>query len=491
MFADAQRTNKPEIDEIHLDTLKFEHPSSSKRMLQDDSVPLITRISGKPNGKIAIINCEFIGAEGSPLAFWGKEAVVKNNLFKWNDWSAQMWTKASGGFGTVQGDPRGVDETFERNTLWHNGAETGVRPGHQANIINNLVVGQAKGNIANDGSCLQFQVQAQPGNFVQGNWVLDTSKLGIRFDSVVGGKLVDGKLVPGGNSGTMDKNIVWKTSGIMVKGEHHNITGNLALTNNEKTMEALQGDKSFHALPSLQVVEMLRGDNFIHNAESIVERNAAVRADGGLNKFEKCPTKNLYGRWNLAGIKKENFYANTSWYCEDGYDGSWVLDGETIFPDEGLLDLLMDIDDYDFRPKPDTVLTNQGYQIGPYAAAYSEETVYTIPGRQEELASFPIPSYDPKNAKVVPRKDALIFQPAFRCTGDEDKHLVYIAKDNQKFPEISKPTAELSGEENIVKLRDLKMNIVDGKLYKWRVDCLEGPPKYRRRTGDVWKFTFE
>ena len=78
-----------------------------------------------------------------------------------------------------------------------------------------------------------------------------------------------------------------------------------------------------------------------------------------------------------------------------------------------------------------------------------------------------------------------------RCTGDEDKHLIYIAKDNQKFPDISKPTAELSGEENIVKLKDLKITIVDGKLYKWRVDCLEGPPKYRRRTGDVWKFTFE
>ena len=27
----------------------------------------------------------------------------------------------------------------------------------------------------------------------------------------------------------MDKNVVWKTDGIMVKGRHHNITGNLAL----------------------------------------------------------------------------------------------------------------------------------------------------------------------------------------------------------------------------------------------------------------------
>ena len=224
----------------------------------------------------------------------------------------------------------------------------------------------------------------------------------------------DGLHFPGGNFGTMDKNVVWKTSGIMVKGDYHNITGNLALTSSQKTLDILQSDKSHLANPSLRVCERLRDDNFIHNANTIVERNAAVRADGGLNKWETCQTKNLYGRFRLAGFKKENFYANTSWYCEDGYDGSWDLDGETIFPDKDLLDLLVDVDDYDFRPKPDTVLTNQGYQIGPYAAANSDETIYTIPGRQEEIASFPIPSYDPKNPKTVPRKDALIFQPAFR-----------------------------------------------------------------------------
>ena len=84
---------------------------------------------------------------------------------------------------------------------------------------------------------------------------------------------------------------------------------------------------------------------------------------------------------------------------------------------------------------------------------------------------------------------SLIYISSLRCTGENDKHLVYIAKDNQKFPILSKPTVELSGEENMVILRDLKMNIDSGKLYKWRVDCLEGQPRYRRRTGNVWKFT--
>ena len=159
MYAVATRTNKPEIDEIHLDTLKFEFPSSSKRMLKDPSVPLITKIAGKPNGKVSIINCEFMGAEGSALQWWGKEAEVKNNLFKWIDWSGHMWTKAAGGFGTVQGNKDGYHETFERNTLWHNGAETGLRAGRKSRVLKNLVVGQAKGKILNDGSCLQFQVK--------------------------------------------------------------------------------------------------------------------------------------------------------------------------------------------------------------------------------------------------------------------------------------------------------------------------------------------
>ena len=66
--------------------------------------------------------------------------------------------------------------------------------------------------------------------------------------------------------------------------------------------------------------------------------------------------------------------------------------------------------------------------------------------------------------------------------------MAYIALDNKDFPPVNQPTAELSGDDNIIALKDIVINISSGKLYKWRVDCVEGATN-KRRTGDVWHFT--
>ena len=155
----ATKTPKPEINEFYLDSCNFDFPSSSKRMLQDYSVPKITEIVGKQNGAISIVNNKFIGAEGSPLSFWGKDAKVQNNLFQWNDWTGQMLLKASGGFGTIHGASEQIKEEFSGNTLRYNGAESGYHPGEQPIIMNNLVIGQCIGEILNDGSGIQLQVK--------------------------------------------------------------------------------------------------------------------------------------------------------------------------------------------------------------------------------------------------------------------------------------------------------------------------------------------
>ena len=87
------------------------------------------------------------------------------------------------------------------------------------------------------------------------------------------------------------------------------------------------------------------------------------------------------------------------------------MNGKNVgIPEVDLPDLLMDVENYDFRPKPDTVMTSTGVQIGPYPEAYSEVTKYNIPGRKEYLASHPIPGHE-SNVKM---RDALIFRPAFR-----------------------------------------------------------------------------
>jgi len=144
----------------------------------------------------------------------------------------------------------------------------------------------------------------------------------------------------------------------------------------------------------------------------------------------------------------------------------------------------MDVDDFDFRPKPDTILTLNGLQVGPYARAYSESTKYHIAGRKLVKASHPIPSND----NVVPMKDALMFQPAYRCDGEADSHVVYIVSENEPFPPYDQFSVEMEGDDNIIKLSELEVTIHSGEAYKWRVDCVEGGSN-KRRVGDIWTFT--
>ena len=148
-----------EIDEINLDSINFHFPSSSRRMLKDSSVPKMTKLIAKGMGKISVINCTFIGAEGSALQYWSKKSKIYNNLFAWNDWSGQMSSTASGGLATVYGFPGFQnDEEFIGNTLWYNGASAGQRPGNTPLITDNMIVGQGHGEIMHDGSGIQLQV---------------------------------------------------------------------------------------------------------------------------------------------------------------------------------------------------------------------------------------------------------------------------------------------------------------------------------------------
>jgi len=456
-------TNAVGINEVYLDSLNFRFPSSSKRMLQDYNVPKITEVLAATNGKtlgtISIKNCEFFGSEGSALHYWGKNATVQNNLFKWNDWSGQMGLEANGGAGTVyeQGPCNQAD--FSSNTLWYNGASAGFRPGREGRVKNNLVVGQCDGIIMHDGSGIQVQANGQPNVLVEGNWALDSPKLGLRFDGSNPNQ--------GGANGTLINNVVMNTAGIRLKGDYHTVTGNLALENSDDR------------IGSFEVIYVLRDDPAVHNANTKVENNAAHRGDGGIDRITE-----VGGNWPLQGIKMNNYYGNNSWEGDDGWDGSWVLNGTSLFPEEDLPDLLMDVHDHDFRPKPDTVLTSTGVLIGTYSPAYSDAKKYNIPGRKEAKTSYPIPS----NENVVNMKDALIFQPAYRCDEDGDKHLAYIALEASDFPPDDEPNAELLNGDNIIYLSEIDVEIVSGETYKWRVDCVKAEPKETRK-GDTWTFT--
>ena len=114
----------------------------------------------------------------------------------------------------------------------------------------------------------------------------------------------------------------------------------------------------------------------------------------------------------MAGIKSNNFYGNNSYSRGSRHGGSLVLDGHTLAKgSSNLIQSLVDPDNSDFRPKPESPLTLTGKQIGPYKAYYtSGKDYYFIPGRQEFKASYPIPH----DRSVVKERDCLMFRPAYR-----------------------------------------------------------------------------
>ena len=116
----------------------------------------------------------------------------------------------------------------------------------------------------------------------------------------------------------------------------------------------------------------------------------------------------------MMGIKTNNFYGNYSYSKGNEYDGSLVLDGKTLEKGSpNLLQSLVDPDNSDFRPKPGSSLVATGKLIGPYETKYASGTGhYFIPGRQEFLASYPIPH----DGSIVNTRDSLMFRPAFRYT---------------------------------------------------------------------------
>ena len=67
-----------------------------------------------------------------------------------------------------------------------------------------------------------FQPVSVPNSWTEGNWLLDSPKLSIRLDDAEHGSVT-------GTNATVVNNVAWNTGGFEIKGDYHNVTGNLAL----------------------------------------------------------------------------------------------------------------------------------------------------------------------------------------------------------------------------------------------------------------------
>ena len=131
---------------IAFDSLIFKFPSSSHRMLKNDSLPKHTTLYGNNN---SVINCTFEGSEGPALQYNGDNMLVHNSEFSYNDWAGH------GNLGTVM-DKSSRGE-FSQNTLYYNGPACGLRyTGRNSNITLNHMQGQCWGKIQSDGASIQI-----------------------------------------------------------------------------------------------------------------------------------------------------------------------------------------------------------------------------------------------------------------------------------------------------------------------------------------------
>ena len=89
-----------------------------------------------------------------------------------------------------------------------------------------------------------------------------------------------------------------------------------------------------------------------------------------------------------------------------------------FYSNSNIRELLIDAENYDFRPKPNNALTNDdGSFIGPYSPNIGSVNnnnylgQYWIPGRKMQTTSFPIP----KNKALIEKmRDVVICQTGYR-----------------------------------------------------------------------------
>ena len=176
-------------------------------------------------------------------------------------------------------------------------------------------------------------------------------------------------------------------------------------------------------------------------------------------------SQTIYGHWFAKPIGKLAEYSNN---CT----------GEVVET------LLENTNQLDFRPKITAInvldkgkfldgYTSAVFGSAPDIGAYERgDSVYWIPGRREEKASYPIVA---DSATVSVDRDVLMWRPAYNALG----HNLYFGADKDNL----KLKGGFLDENNVYSLPKL----VAGKQYFWRVDAVMKDMSVVK--GDIWSFT--
>ncbi|TLX71840.1 T9SS type A sorting domain-containing protein [Labilibacter sediminis] len=423
-----QNSNNCKIENCQVD-----YPSYSKRMLGSltKAEPTVIDAGSSTNNSNNVLrNCSFQYADGTGLEIIGKNDTVDNCLFKHIDYSCV------GSLHDVMVNARHANNlTFRYNTMSYGGNSVGIKMGLTNKVEYNLVSKQ--GMLQNDGAAIQADASESDGAVMSHNWVNNTIKFGIRFDSPWNNPSVYGTY------GKMIYNVVWNSKPMIPKGDYHTIYNNTAFNN-----------EGFDI--SIFSVEEHGGLN--HNT---LVRNNAVGSISGSNSSTLTPYNGIV-------------------------ENCWI--GIELIPEKDILEQLNDAANNDYRPHVNSELIDNGHILQgvtdvfvgdfPDKGAYEfNDTNYWIPGRKESKASHPIP-----NDLGVSNSDTvdLIWREGYLS----DSHMVYFGESLQAVQDANISSGEFLGEfkNNIISPGELVAN----KTYFWRIDNVVGEQVI---TGDVWSFT--
>ncbi len=440
----ASTFSMTDCDHVVIDDSRLTYPATHKFMLgdfvwfnerSDPDKPKKKRKSGGnvmtrivnhgegPHGNV-LRNCVIAFSNAPAITVDSPGSIVENCYIHDVEWDVN----SSGGSGSLAA---GVGTIIRRNTIHTAGNSEGIRPGKGSIVEYNRLWNM--GNLQRDGSAINIATGAQQGTLVRYNWVHNTNRAAIRFDSTTTSM---------GSGGCMHHNVVFNhaINGSKFKGDYHLLFNNSFYN-------------SYFAIPNKF------GDTPPHNRNTLVRNNLAdlivawtpSRPDEKINaRLEN----NLHGEGVLLQSLRDP--ANLDFRPKSG---SAVIDAgrvvsKTDRPSESI----------NFE---NTEFIGDAPDVGAYEAGDSN---YWIPGRKQRQASTPIPPHGADNVK----QDAdLMFLEA----NGAKRHIVNFintAKDHKGKVELS--------DSNIADPGVLRT----GHTYYWRVDAVSRDGSIRK--GDVWSF---
>ncbi|MDF7826518.1 hypothetical protein P4B35_20980 [Pontiellaceae bacterium B12227] len=460
-------------DHITIQNSDSKYHVSSRRSLGDVVRPETAHFEGNESDfceDVTIYNCKFEHADGAAL--WGDfmdNMRIDNNLFKEIDYACVSPDKGDPDVPFTQTQAaiaitEARDLMYRRNTLLTAGSGQGIITtlydefeGRPTTYEFNYHTDCARRE--QDGATFQTPSEQVVGCVARNNWLLDNWQRDFRWD--------------GANS--------------PLRGVHAGFYRNVLMANRKKTVAVADGAH-------------LKGDYHENYNNTAIYNWSGISIGNGnggnANTISRNNGVDLFndGGGLPVGIESHNFAGSENpttmrhILCDpDNHDfrpraGSTDTNGTEYLIDQGTPVSLTRESIAGFGNLTNTTLletidVTAGYiGVAPDIGAYEYgDTVYWIPGRQDEQASMPVPRVD--GQYVVLDTDLMYL---IGLGGVSAK--VYFGTDSNSLEYLTEKVVP----ENIVSLSDFKV-VEGGTTYYWRVDTVLADSSVV--TGAVWSFS--